>query len=108
MLGGGLQLALIPAPLIAAAIIVFGARAAPCAAPPGSSPASAASRRIALLAVETAFLGGGGRIEASLGTPVAGIDYLLRLDLPGAVARARRSCRSACCCCSTAIVRRAR
>ena len=39
---------------------------------------------ITLLALETAFLGG-GRSEASLGAPVAGIDYLLRLDLPGAV-----------------------
>jgi formate hydrogenlyase subunit 3/multisubunit Na+/H+ antiporter MnhD subunit len=83
MLGGGLQLALIPAPLIVAAIIVF-----------GLSPAHARVARIvaglgglgsiALLALEMAFLGG-GRIEASLGTPVAGIDYLLRLDLPGAI-----------------------
>jgi hypothetical protein len=83
MLGGGLQLALIPAPLIAAAIIVFGlaprhARGARIVAGIGGIAT------IALLAAETVFLGG-GRIEASLGTPVAGIDYLLRLDLPGAV-----------------------
>ena len=39
---------------------------------------------IALLAVEAALLNGSGRIETSLGTPVAGITYLLRLDLPGA------------------------
>ncbi|MEA2638206.1 MAG: hypothetical protein QOE18_1263, partial [Chloroflexota bacterium] len=82
MLGGGLQLALIPAPLIAAAIIVFGlaprhARAARIVAGIGGIAT------IVLLATETDSLGG-GRIEASLGTPVAGIDYLLRLDLPGA------------------------
>ena len=83
MLGGGLQLALIPAPLIAAAIVVF-----------ALSPRQARSARlvaglgiaatIALLAVEAAALNGSGRIETSLGTPVAGIAYLLRLDLPGA------------------------
>jgi hypothetical protein len=83
MLGGGLQLALIPAPLIAAAIVVFGlaprhARGARIVAGIGGIAT------IALLAAETVFLGG-GRIEASLGTPVAGIDYLLRLDLPGAI-----------------------
>jgi len=83
MLGGGLQLALIPAPLIAAAIIVFGlaprhARGARVVAGVGGMAT------IALLAAEAVFLGG-GRIEASLGTPVAGIDYLLRLDLPGAI-----------------------
>src|SRR6202162_3394767 len=83
MLGGGLQLALIPAPLIAAAIVLFGlapghARIARIVAGVGGIAT------IALLATETAFLGG-GRIEASLGAPVAGIDYLLRLDLPGAV-----------------------
>jgi hypothetical protein len=83
MLGGGLQLALIPAPLIAATIIVFGlaprhARGARIVAGFGGIAS------IALLATETAFLGG-GRTEASLGAPVAGIDYLLRLDLPGAV-----------------------
>jgi formate hydrogenlyase subunit 3/multisubunit Na+/H+ antiporter MnhD subunit len=83
MLGGGLQLALIPAPLIAAAIIVFGlarrhARGARVVAGVGGVAT------IALLAAEAVFLGG-GRIEASLGTPVAGIDYLLRLDLPGAI-----------------------
>jgi formate hydrogenlyase subunit 3/multisubunit Na+/H+ antiporter MnhD subunit len=83
MLGGGLQLALIPAPLIAAAIIVFGlaprhARGARIVAGIGGIAT------IALLAAEAVFLGG-GRIEASLGTPVAGIDYLLRVDLPGAI-----------------------
>jgi hypothetical protein len=83
MLGGGLQLALIPAPLVAAAIVVFGlaprhARGARIVAGVGGVAC------IALLAVEAGFLGG-GRIEASLGTPVAGVDYLLRLDLPGAV-----------------------
>jgi hypothetical protein len=84
MLGGGLQLALIPTPLIAAAIIVFAlqpryARAARLIAGVGGVAS------IALLAIEAGFLGSGGRIEASLGTPVTGIDYLLRLDLPGAV-----------------------
>jgi hypothetical protein len=84
MLGGGLQLALIPAPLIAAAIIVFAlaprhARLARTIAGIGGVAS------IALLAVEAGFLGSGGRIEASLGSPVTGIDYLLRLDLPGAV-----------------------
>ena len=84
MLGGGLQLALIPAPLIAAAIVVFAlapghARLARIIAGIGGVAS------IALLAVEAGFLGTGGRIEASLGTPVTGIDYLLRLDLPGAV-----------------------
>jgi hypothetical protein len=84
MLGGGLQLALIPAPLVAATIIVF-----------GLSPRRAGAARlvaavgiaatVALLALEVAFLNGSGRIEASLGTPVGGIDYLLRLDLPGSV-----------------------
>lgn len=83
MLGGGLQLALIPAPLIAAALVVFGlaprhARGARIVAGIGGIAT------IALLVIETGFLGG-GRIEASLGTPVAGIDYLLRLDLPGAI-----------------------
>jgi hypothetical protein len=83
MLGGGLQLALIPAPLIAAAIIVFGlaprhARAARIVAGVGGMGS------IALLAAEAVFLSG-GRIEASLGTPIPGIDYLLRLDLPGAI-----------------------
>jgi formate hydrogenlyase subunit 3/multisubunit Na+/H+ antiporter MnhD subunit len=83
MLGGGLQLALIPAPLIAAAIVVFAltprqARAARIVAGAGFAAT------IALLALEAAFLNGSGRIETSLGTPVAGISYLLRLDLPGA------------------------
>ncbi|MFZ0179426.1 MAG: hypothetical protein WAL84_06080 [Candidatus Dormiibacterota bacterium] len=83
MLGGGLQLALIPAPLIIAAIAVFAlapaqARAARIVAGIGIA------MTIALLAVEAAFLNGSGRIETSLGTPVAGIPYLLRLDLPGA------------------------
>jgi hypothetical protein len=83
MLGGGLQLALIPAPLIAAAIIVFAlsARQAPIAK--GVAGVGVVAT-IALLAVETVFLNGSGRIETSLGTPVAGISYLLRLDLPGA------------------------
>jgi uncharacterized membrane protein len=83
MLGGGLQLALIPAPLIAAALVVFAltprqARAARAVAGAGIAAT------IALLAVEAVFLNGSGRIETSLGTPVAGITYLLRLDLPGA------------------------
>src|ERR1700693_2760991 len=83
MLGGGLQLALIPAPLIAAAIVLFGlapghARIARIVAGVGGIAT------IALLATEAVSLGG-GRIEASLGQPVAGIDYLLRLDLPGAI-----------------------
>jgi hypothetical protein len=83
MLGGGLQLALIPAPLVAAAIVVF-----------ALAPRQALAARviagigiagtIALMAVETAFLNGTGGIETSLGTPVTGITYLLRLDLPGA------------------------
>jgi formate hydrogenlyase subunit 3/multisubunit Na+/H+ antiporter MnhD subunit len=82
MLGGGLQLALIPAPLVAAAIVVF-----------ALTPRQALAARIiagiglaltiALLAVEAAFLNGTGGIETSLGTPVSGITYLLRLDLPG-------------------------
>jgi hypothetical protein len=83
MLGGGLQLALIPTPLIAAAIVVFAlaprqARMACIVAGIGLAGT------IALLAVEAAFLNGSGRIETSLGTPVTGITYLLRLDLPGA------------------------
>lgn len=83
MLGGGLQLALIPAPLIVAALVVFAltprqARVARMVAGAGIAAT------IALLAVEAAFLNGSGRIETSLGTPVAGITYLLRLDLPGA------------------------
>ncbi len=84
MLGGGLQLALIPAPLIAAAIIVFALapRHARLARMIGGVGGGAS---IVLLAVEAGRLGSGGRIEASLGTPVTGIDYLLRLDLPGAV-----------------------
>jgi hypothetical protein len=83
MLGGALQLALIPSPLILATIIVFGLG-------PGRAGAARIVAGAGLLAsigplgVETALLGG-GRIEASLGTPVAGIDYLLRLDLPGAI-----------------------
>jgi hypothetical protein len=84
MLGGGLQLALMPAPLIIAAVIVFGltprqAHAARIVAAVGGIAS------IVLLAIETASLGPGGRVEASLGTPVAGIDYLLRLDLPGGI-----------------------
>ena len=83
MLGGGLQLALIPTPLIAAAIVVFAlsprqARIACVVAGVGLAAT------IGLLAVEAALLNGSGRIETSLGTPVAGITYLLRLDLPGA------------------------
>ena len=83
MLGGGLQLALIPAPLIAAVIVVF-------ALAPGQARAAriiagiGIAATISLLAVEAAFLNGSGRIQTSLGTPVAGISYLLRLDLPGA------------------------
>ena len=84
MLGGGLQLALIPAPLIVAALVVFAltprqARVARTVAGLGLAAT------IALLAVEVVFLNGSGRIETSLGTPVAGITYLLRLDLPGAI-----------------------
>ena len=83
MLGGGLQLALIPAPLIVAAIVVFAL--SPRQATPARLVAGAGiAATIALLAVEAAFLNGSGRIETSLGTPVAGIAYLLRLDLPGA------------------------
>ena len=83
MLGGGLQLALIPAPLIVAALVVFAlttrqARVARTVAGVGIAAT------IALLAIEVVFLNGSGRIETSLGTPVAGITYLLRLDLPGA------------------------
>ena len=83
MLGSGLQLALIPAPLVAAAIVVF-------ALSPRQAPAAriiagiGIAATIALTAVETAFLNGTGGIETSLGTPVTGITYLLRLDLPGA------------------------
>jgi hypothetical protein len=83
MLGSGLQLALIPAPLVAAAIVVF-------ALSPRQAPAARViagigiAATIALMAVETAFLNGTGGIETSLGTPVTGISYLLRLDLPGA------------------------
>jgi formate hydrogenlyase subunit 3/multisubunit Na+/H+ antiporter MnhD subunit len=84
MLGGGLQLALMPAPQIVAAIIVFGLSARRAlAARIVAGVGGLAS--IALLSIETASLGTGGRIEASLGTPVAGIDYLLRLDLPGGI-----------------------
>ena len=83
MLGSGLQLALIPAPLIAAAIVVFAL--SPRQAPLARLVAGAGiAVTVGLLAVEAAFLNGGGRIETSLGTPVAGIAYLLRLDLPGA------------------------
>jgi hypothetical protein len=83
MLGGGLQLALIAAPLIAAAIVVFAlapgqARVARIVAGVGIAAT------IGLLALEAASLNGSGRIQTSLGTPVAGISYLLRLDLPGA------------------------
>jgi hypothetical protein len=81
MLGGGLQLALIPAPLIAAAIVVFALT--PRQALVARSVAGAGlAVTIALLAVESALLNG---TETSLGTPVAGISYLLRLDLPGAI-----------------------
>ncbi|MFZ0128369.1 MAG: hypothetical protein WB808_14595 [Candidatus Dormiibacterota bacterium] len=83
MLGGGLQLALIPAPLIAAAIVVFALRPDQARAARAAAGAGIAAT-IALLAVEVAFLNGSGRIEASLGTPVSGVAYLLRLDLPGA------------------------
>src|ERR1700730_1539643 len=84
MLGGGLQLALIPTPLIAAALIVFGL------APRQAHPARVVAgigiiATIALLGIEAAFLDGSGRIEVSLGAPVTGIAYLLRLDLPGVV-----------------------
>jgi formate hydrogenlyase subunit 3/multisubunit Na+/H+ antiporter MnhD subunit len=83
MLGGGLQLALIPAPLIVAALVVFALT--PRQAGVARTVAGVGiAATIALLAVEAAFLNGGGRIETSLGTPVAGITYLLRLDLPGA------------------------
>ncbi|MFZ0919649.1 MAG: hypothetical protein WAN83_06170, partial [Candidatus Dormiibacterota bacterium] len=83
MLGGGLQLALIPAPLIAAAIVVFAL--SPRQATLARLVAGAGiAATVGLLAVETAFLNGSGRIETSLGMPVAGIAYLLRLDLPGA------------------------
>jgi hypothetical protein len=83
MLGGGLQLALIPAPLIAAAIVVFALRPDQAQVARAAALAGIAAT-IALLAVEVAFLNGSGRIEASLGTPVSGVAYLLRLDLPGA------------------------
>jgi hypothetical protein len=83
MLGGGLQLALIPAPLIAAAIVVFALRPDQAQVARAAAGAGIAAT-IALLAVEVAFLNGSGRIEASLGTPVSGVAYLLRLDLPGA------------------------
>ena len=83
MLGGGLQLALIPAPLIAAAIVVFAL--SPRQATLARLVAGAGiAATVGLLAVEAAFLNGSGRIETSLGMPVAGIAYLLRLDLPGA------------------------
>jgi hypothetical protein len=83
MLGGGLQLALIPAPLIVAALIVFALT--PRQAWVARTVAGVGiAATIALLAVEVAFLNGSGRIETSLGAPVAGITYLLRLDLPGA------------------------
>ncbi|HEV3274991.1 MAG TPA: hypothetical protein VG299_09030 [Candidatus Dormibacteraeota bacterium] len=83
MLGGGLQLALIPAPLIAAAIVVFALSLRQATLARLVAGAGIAAT-VGLLAVEAAFLNGSGRIETSLGMPVAGIAYLLRLDLPGA------------------------
>lgn len=83
MLGGGLQLALIPAPLVAAAIVVFGLAPRQAVAARVIAGIGIAAT-IALMAVETVFLNGTGGIETSLGTPVTGITYLLRLDLPGA------------------------
>ena len=83
MLGSGLQLALIPAPLVAAAIVVFALAPRQAVAARVIAGIGIAAT-IALMAVETAFLNGTGGIETSLGTPVTGITYLLRLDLPGA------------------------
>ena len=84
MLGAGLQLALIPAPLVVAAVIVFGLDARHAFQARVIAGAGILAG-IALIAVDARLLSGGTAIEASLGAPVPGIDYLLRLDLPGTV-----------------------
>ena len=106
MLGGGLQLALIPAPLIAAAIVVFAlsprqARAARMVAGVGFAAT------IALLAVEAA-----SSTEADASRPRSARRWRGSPTCSGSTCPARPSGspprRPACSCCSTAIVRPAR
>jgi hypothetical protein len=84
MIGGGLSLALAPAPLVVAAVLLYGL--------PGGARqtarligAVALAATLALLSLNAAVVAGGGRIEVSYGVPVTGIDLLVRADPLGMV-----------------------
>src|SRR5207302_8376115 len=78
----GVPLALTPAPLIVAVVVVY-------ALPRGSASAArvaglgALLATIALLGIDSAAISGGGRVQASFGSPLPGIEYLLRADSAG-------------------------
>ncbi|TMB92440.1 MAG: hypothetical protein E6J45_02795 [Chloroflexi bacterium] len=82
MIGGGLSLALVPAPLVLAALLIYGL---PSRAhqPARVAGASACAVTLALLGLSAAQISGGGRIEVSYGAPVTGIDVLVRADALG-------------------------
>ena len=79
MIGGGLSLALVPAPLVLAALLIYGL-------PSGARQSArvigivACTVTLALLGFNAAQISGGGRIEVSYGSPVTGIDLLVRAD----------------------------
>jgi len=78
----GVSLALTPAPLIVAVIVVYalprGAAAVARLAGLGAMLAT-----IALLGIDSTAITGGGRVQASFGSPLPGVDYLLRADSVG-------------------------
>jgi formate hydrogenlyase subunit 3/multisubunit Na+/H+ antiporter MnhD subunit len=79
MIGGGLSLALVPAPLVLAALVIYGLPSR-ARQPARAAGAIACALTLALLGLSAAQISGGGRIEVSYGAPVTGIDLLVRAD----------------------------
>jgi len=81
VIGGAPGLALLPAPLALAVLVLY---ALPATARRAAQlvAASAALGTIALLSLNM-FLIGGGSVEATYGTPVSGVTLLTRADRPG-------------------------
>jgi formate hydrogenlyase subunit 3/multisubunit Na+/H+ antiporter MnhD subunit len=81
VIGGAPGLALVPAPLVLAVLILY---ALPATARRASQlvGVAAALATIALLSLNL-YLIGGGSVEATYGTPISGVTLLTRADRPG-------------------------